>query len=339
MHCAFVLLAFFICSVSAADRADPLPCNGHPELCSKLYSSVVYPTTHNSYAFGPFPAANQKYSIRRQLLDGIRGFMLDGWYPSKTNQTVIELCHTDCALLDAGSLTDTLKLLAKFMNENPREVITILLENSGSIPAAKFAESFTEANIVSLIYTPPSTTAAWPTLESMIQSNKRLVVFTGSGADAAVAPWMLNEFDYVWETPFSYTSEAEFNCNIDRPKGEKRPMYVLNHFIHGLITIGGTTIEVPEPTQAASINSAESLTRHATACTTSAGSVPNFVAVDFYQDGDLLKVVAALNNVEYIPPAAQPDEEESSKTGASDSLQRGLLTVLSAMIGLFICTA
>src|ERR1043166_4736350 len=77
-------------------------CNGHVELCDKLYSNVAYATTHNSYASGESVAANQNYDIPTQLKDGIRGFMLDALYPAN-NTNEVHLCHGSCDLFDAGS--------------------------------------------------------------------------------------------------------------------------------------------------------------------------------------------------------------------------------------------
>ena len=47
-------------------------CNGHAELCSKLYSQVTFLGAHNSYAVGSGLADNQNKDVTAQLNDGIR---------------------------------------------------------------------------------------------------------------------------------------------------------------------------------------------------------------------------------------------------------------------------
>lgn len=37
----------------------------------------------------------------------------------------------------------------------------------------------------------------------MIDSGKRVVVFLDNGADASVAPYLIDEFTNMWEDPFS----------------------------------------------------------------------------------------------------------------------------------------
>lgn len=50
----------------------------------------------------------------------------------------------------------------------------------------------------------------------MISSGQRVVIFLDRGANPAQVPFILNEFTYMWETPFDETN-ASFPCNIDRP--------------------------------------------------------------------------------------------------------------------------
>src|SRR3954447_6008350 len=68
-------------------------CNGSPLLCDRRLNDVVFPATHNSFAAAAEPGwlfANQRYSIARQLDDGIRGFLLDIHFgvPDKANGRV-----------------------------------------------------------------------------------------------------------------------------------------------------------------------------------------------------------------------------------------------------------
>ena len=62
-------------------------------------------------------------------------------------------------------------------------------------------------------------------------AGKRAVLFVDYKADEGRIPYILNEFSYMWETPFSQT-DPQFPCTIDRPTdqpGWERKMYMANH--------------------------------------------------------------------------------------------------------------
>ena len=88
--CIFLIALTTGCSWDPVGISEPwqseatqLPCNGHPELCDTPFDEVVFPTTHNAYNYETgvtqFFQPNQDFPIRRQLLDGVRGLMLDVW--------------------------------------------------------------------------------------------------------------------------------------------------------------------------------------------------------------------------------------------------------------------
>lgn len=118
----------------------------------------------------------------------------------------------------------------------------------------------------------------------------------------------MDQFSMVFETPYDNTSPDAFNCTIDRPRNPQHPesmMYVLNHFIYGVIYLG-VRIEVPQKDKAPETNS-DSLRKHVAECTQLLGRKPNFVEVDFYDQGDALDIVADINGLplkaaSMIPP-------------------------------------
>lgn len=57
------------------------------------------------------------------------------------------------------------------------------------------------------------------------------MLFVDYKADETRLPYILDEFSYMWETPFSQT-DPQFPCTIDRPAddaGWERKMYMANH--------------------------------------------------------------------------------------------------------------
>lgn len=92
------------------------------------------------------------------------------------------MCHTYCQLLDQGSLGKYLNEISSWMNGHPNDVVTVLLTNQDNIPVSKFHSAFQGAGLDKLAFAPSGRLALnqWPTLQQMIDSGKRLVVFMGT---------------------------------------------------------------------------------------------------------------------------------------------------------------
>jgi hypothetical protein len=128
-----------------------------------------------------------------------------------------------------------------------------------------------------MTYIPPSLPikqSDWPTLGSMIDSGKRVVVFLDSQADGpAPVDFILPEFsmvflpsilDYlnlmycskIWETPFSVTN-ASFPCSVNRihgPLATEDHMYMINHSLNKNILPIGDGVIITDPIDAPTTN-------------------------------------------------------------------------------------
>jgi hypothetical protein len=146
-------------------------CNGHPELCSRRYDEVVYAATHNSMSSPDVVRVwpEQDGDIRSQLDAGVRALLIDthDWTPLLSDEqlTTAEpylppqvakpllatlgplrqaqdgtfLCHNQCAL-GAIPLLDALRTLQQFLDANPDEVVTLIIQDAIS-PDETAAES------------------------------------------------------------------------------------------------------------------------------------------------------------------------------------------------------
>jgi hypothetical protein len=129
------------------------------------------------------------------------------------------------------------------LQRNPTEVLTLLFVNTG-VPLTSWAEAFFETRLDLFSYTPPPIkrhgnmrTSDWPTIASMVASNKRLVTFLSSGADEEAVPFLLPEFDYVFETDFGIESPGQYSCAPARPRYANASfvpdrLSVVNHFLY-----------------------------------------------------------------------------------------------------------
>lgn len=98
-------------------------------------------------------------------------------------------------------------------------MVTLLIVNEGRISAEKLLPSFSDSGTAQLAYVPPDDIGIreFPTLQEMIKKDKRLVVFITSGDDDDEAPFLLNEWEYIWETKWENTDPDEWSCEVDRP--------------------------------------------------------------------------------------------------------------------------
>lgn len=152
----------------------------------------------------------------------------------------------------------------------------------------------------------------------------------------------MDEFSYVFETPYNNQNESSFSCIIDRPSSPSSPtemMYVMNHFLYGTLTLGSLNIEIPQKGSANTTNADGSLLTQAKTCSQTFGRQPNFLEVDFYNMGDTLKIAAELNNVTYSNSSAlQCDVYVSEHTGSSSAVQTFSLSSVSLLLSLTAAT-
>lgn len=258
---------------------SPLVCNGHAELCDRAYDAVSYPTTHNamSNAEERWVAPNQHYPLWRQLEDGVRGFMLD----VHDDDGVTSLCHGFCGL-GSKPLVDGLRELRMFMDCHPADVITIIFEPH--VEEARVAAAFEEAGLLPYLHEQPLGTP-WPTLRAMIESGRRMVIFTES-ADVTL-PWHHYAYAYAWDNPYANEMPSDLSCTVGRGD-PANSIFILNHFL---------TAPIAMESLAEMVNHDPFFIEQAQRCQTETGQLPNFPTVDFYDIGDLFAVVDALNGL------------------------------------------
>lgn len=257
-------------------RAVP-GCNGSPALCDRRFDQVAYATTHNAMSNmdDGFVGPNQRYSVRRQLEDGVRGLMLDTHY----NAGQVSLCHAYCQL-GITPLVETLTDIRDFLVRHPYEVVSIIFESY--VSAADTQAAFAAAGLLDLVHSQPIG-QPWPTLAEMIAADRRLVVFTDS--QGGTYPWYHQVWSYAFETHYSWANPQAMNCNPNRGD-PSHSLFILNHFL---------TQVFGSPELASQVNFNPFFIDRALQCEAERGTLPNFVTVDFHDIGDTYAVVDALN--------------------------------------------
>lgn len=350
-----------------AGLASAAACNNSPDLCDRPYNNVTHMGAHNSAFLRDAStdnsiSGNQYFNATRALDAGLR--LLQAQVHNVDN--TLRLCHSSCALLDAGLLEDWLRPINAWMDDHPNDVVTLVLVNAGNQAASTFGAAFKASGIDSKGYVPtsPKGFTPWPTLQEMISANARLVSFIASITPSSDHPYLMNQFDYVFETHFEVTDPAGFNCTLDRPASAGSAesaiaagmLPLMNHFMYTRIA---DSIIIPNDGEVNSTNSpattgvAGALGAHAQTCRGQWGRVPTFVLVDFYDRGPSVDTADAMNGV--TSPEGRTtggtsgsgsgsgsggsnnsEQDENGATSGRSGMERGALMIfLAAAVVLF----
>lgn len=293
------------------------PCNGHADYCAKPFSEWCQAATHDSAANSPdyWKFCSQDRSVRNQLDNGIRALMLN----LQLSSNVVSVCRGSCT--DGSTPFGVVLTHVKaFLEANPREVVTLLIESQ--LSSSQIEADFVVRGLDSLAHTQPLD-APWPTLAAMIEAKRRLVVFANT-VDTG-AEWMLPRRSFIWETGADFTSLVNMNCN-PAVGNATHPLYLVHHNLVeapassvanlGLAgapgtasdgtagAAGGTGAGVPgQPSVALATqaNGFATVTTRLRACADQYGKKPNFVAVDYFNVGDPIGATQVMNGVRRAP--------------------------------------
>jgi hypothetical protein len=300
-------------------------CNGAFSLCSKKYDEVAYLTTHNAFnsSQGNFNLPNQNLDITGQLNMGVRAFMLDvyNWF----GNTVV---YHGSAVLGTSPFEDELQKIKVFLENNPDEVVTVILECY--VSANDVEAKMIQSGLMNYVYEHQQGTA-WPTLQEMINNDTRCVVFSDVDDASASQGW----YHYMWtnmvETHYSNNDLSDFSCDFNR--GDSiNDLFILNHFVTNSVL--GTGMEA----EAEIANSNPYFINRALDCQRQKAKFPNFVTVDFVELGDAKLVVDQLNGIEPLSIAesdfvhqlrVSPNPTEGFVTVSSDQFPLDELKVIS----------
>lgn len=130
----------------------------------------------------------------------------------------------------------------------------------------------------------------WPTMQTLIDANERLLLLAHGGGMQSCqtdkCPDILYTYDYVQQTNWN-----DDTCDIKGNSKEDRGFFLMNHWMNN-------DASLPSPTNAAEFNTYESLRKRYERCDGGGGDgkmVPNIIAVDFWDVGDVLDFVRDVN--------------------------------------------
>lgn len=262
---------------ACGNTSPPIACNGHAELCDRPFNQVAFAGSHNSMsnADDGWLLPNQIHDMATQLDEGVRVFLID----THDYQGQSWLCHEYCEL-GKIPLVDALRIFTNFLDTHPHEVLAFVIENGISNEETEAA--FNESGLVRYVYVHPPG-KPWPTLRKMIADDTRLLVMAETGHPPPA--WYQYAYDLQWDTPYDFASVADFSCALNRGKREN-DLFQINHWL---------STPFSEPANGELVNQFDVLWARVAQCRQEAGRIPNFIAVDYVDIGDLFAVVDRLN--------------------------------------------
>lgn len=321
--------------VAAARPPGPVPaCNGFEELCERTVDQVSFAATHNSMSAAreeDWYLPNNRHGIGRQLEDGIRALLIDTHYGIETSggnvvtdleretptRAEIEekigadgiervdairdrlgegdpadaepyLCHVFCEL-GATELTEALTEIREFLDTHPDEFVILFVEDV--VVPEDAADAFEASGILRYAYE-HQRGEPFPTLRELIEADERVMVLGEMHSGGSEFPWYEDGFTLVQETPFTFHSPEEIaspaGCRPNRGT-EHSPMFQINNWVE----------QIPRsPDLAGEVNDFDALLGRARMCERRRGLLPNLIAVDHYDRGEVLEVVNVLNGLD-----------------------------------------
>jgi hypothetical protein len=130
---------------------------------------------------------------------------------------------------------------------------------------------------------------SWPTLQTLVDSNQRLVLFVEQNK-LPRANYLMYAWGTIFDTPYTFKSVSEFNSNVNRGGSGSKQLYLVNHWL-------SNGIGLPDKSLAPQANVRRVVSKRVQDCSTANSHFINYLGVDFYEIGDAKVVVDSINGL------------------------------------------
>jgi hypothetical protein len=202
----------------------------------------------------------------------------------------VYFCHDFCEL-GAVSAEQIFGDIRDFLDRNLTDVVVIDLEDY--VKPKDIKQALIDTDLFDRAWIPKKGAKQLPTLYDMVvpknkkavDNKQRLIVMSERHPDAT--PWMHGTYTLSEETPYTFSSIQDFNCDPLRG-GTGKDFFIMNHWLR--------PDGPPDPSEAAQVNSKATLTNRIQQCIQQRGRVPDVVAVDFSAIGAMYSTVNEFNS-------------------------------------------
>ena len=280
--------------------SDELCCNGSPQNCQLKVNEMMFATLHNAMSTeeGDFTFGYNHYkALEKAMVAGYRGINLDLCNCNDDNGNgKLQFCHSVC---DYGERMpqEVFTNVVNFLKEYPSEVIVLIFQATTDKGPIVWNDLYDEMKQVQdfadLMYVHEGEGEEWPLMGDLVKSNKRIVTFFFNGGtctdDICPEPF-LPFYKYTAETEYQSANlddlrNVKFSCQLTRgPGGFKGDFFAVNNFV-----------TPPDPEASKITNTQKFLSERLTSCANYNGKRPNFVYVDFWDEGITSQLVQYAN--------------------------------------------
>lgn len=291
-----------LATLLAGNAAAQLPRPADLTDLDRPFNEYLWVTAHNASNYDSL-VANQSMDLRAQLERGVRGLMLDIYEKDGTLYT----CHADCSFHGRKApLAADLGTIVRFLEEAPEAVVTLHLEDH--VQSARM-DAFIQENprLFRHSFNPDDPRwsnlgGRWPSLRALVAADQRLLITVQNAALAGHHPpssaWIAHDQVLTAENYWSLGTTVlshDYRCvprwdhvplaETTTPLGLPR-LFLMNHF-HG----------VPLGLHSAVDNRLDVIQDRLDAhCLPAARRMPNYLAIDFIEQGDVLEFAETYNN-------------------------------------------
>jgi hypothetical protein len=268
----------------ACDAPDPpgeaSGCLGGAAPCDLPLTEWTLAGAHNAFNAGDsgFLVPNHDLGLAEQLAGGVRAFLMDTYLVGEGAAAEVVLCHGPCAL-GQQPLEEAAAIFAAFVRANPGEPLLWIVQDAA--PSEATLAALEAAGLGPSLWRWED--EGWPTLGELAASG-RSVMITAERDEPGPAAWT-SFYGRGFDTAYTFAAPEDFSCAPLR--GEPgQGLFLLNHWL-----------SVPLPTRegAAEVNTRAALRARVDACVQEQGWTPNILAIDFWEQGEVVEVVRAMN--------------------------------------------
>ena len=279
------------------DANSMMTCHGESVYCLRTYDDFTFPETHNAYSTVEdqfLIGVNHYTGLQWQWDGGIRAFMVDSHHRSDDNTSAedVRFCHGTgqffhpCLFGEVDAF-EWISLLGSLMDNSSGDVVTLLIENY--VPAEHLEFLFMETGMYDRIYT-HTLGETWPSLGDLVLSGTDLVVFWEQSQNDNF-PWLHDFGVFSWTTNYAENSAEEMSCTVYRGDGSQ-PVWHLNNWL-------SNAFGLPDPVGAVEVNDYDNLLNRSIECWEIMDNRPTFVAVDYWEEGEITNVTITLNKMSH----------------------------------------